>query len=221
MPADEIPDDIAALLRDHAVDAPAAGAQARRPAKTMRRDGHGPGTAALAGFAAGVLGGIVGAFVVVTVFAAPPEAHAPAPVPAVLSPQTRAAVEPAPVAPVPRPRMVVEKTPAPAAPVILASSTRGARSTESATERAWLDAARAALTLDDLDNATSNLETARARFPDGRLSEEREALAIHVLIARGERSLAELGFNTFRARHPGSPFALAIEEAMQGMEASR
>lgn len=234
MPTEEIPDDIAALLRDaRATDVPAAGAQARQWAKTMgRSDSPGPGngtptaapatvasTALLASFAAGVLCGIVGTVVVVTLLAAPPKVYVPVPVPAVQSSPARVAVAPAPaVTPLP---IVVKPASAPVAAAIPASSAHESHTTERATERAWLDAARTALSEHDFDSATSNLETAGARFPDGALSEEREALAIHVLIARGDQKLAELAINTFRARRPGSPFVLAIEEAMQQMEATR
>lgn len=218
MPADNIPDDIAALLRDDATDA--NGAHTRQRAKTMR--GTVPGTsrpAALAGFAAGILCGIVlcgiaGALVVVPLLAPPPIAQVPVPVPAVESPQTLAEVAPTPVARAVPARTLVAKS-ARVAPRVIPPAT------ERATERPWLDAARTALTQDDLEGAATHLETARAKFPDGSLSEEREALAIHVLIARGDQTLAAQAIDTFRARHPGSPFALAIEDAMQEMEGTR
>lgn len=233
MPTDEIPDDIAALLRDRATGAPAAGAQARWSTKTTGR-GDAPahdaptavpatvaGTAALAGFAAGLLSGIVSAYLVVTLLAPPPpDVPLPAPVP-VVQPQALAAVAPpAPAAPA---RVAVKPAPvvAPIPAAIPASSPHGSHAAEHAAERAWLDAARTALAQDDFDNAKNNLETAGARFPDGALREEREALAVHVLIARGDQKLAELAFNTFRTRHPGSLFTLAIEDAMREREATR
>lgn len=218
MPTDEIPDDIAALLRDaREADVPPAGAKERVWAETMARvdgPGSGPGTrapsstsgaAALSGFAAGVLSGIAGTYAVLSLFAAPPEVvYVPVEVPVVEAPTPKPHATPA------RTVSQVRPTPAP---------TPGPK--ERATERAWLDAARTALSRGDFEAATQALETARTRFPEGKLGEEREALAVHALIARGDAETARLAADTFRKQHERSLFLPAIEDAMREMESQR
>jgi hypothetical protein len=227
MPTDEIPDDIAALLRvAKAADVPPAGAKERIWAQTMARvdapgAGPGPGSrgastlpgkAALSGFAAGLLSGIVGTVVVMTFLAAPAEVvDLPAPVETRVTevasaPAEKPASTPAPAKTLPR----VQPTPSPA-PV----------EKERATERAWLDAARTALSRGDFEAAAQALETARARFPEGSLDEEREALGVHVLLARGDAAAARLAADAFRKRHGQSLFLPAIEAAMREMESQR
>lgn len=204
MAAYEIPDDIAAVLRDRATGVPAT-----KPLHRDRRAPPGASRITALAFAAGIAGGIAGAL---TVLLLAPLRGTPVPIPvtAVAPAPAIAAVPAAPEVPLaPRPRVFARKPSPPA------------RAIDRATERAWLDAARAALAQQDFDGATRNLESARARFPEGALREEREALAIHVLVARGERDLAEMAIHTFHERHPMSPFALAIEEAMAEREANR
>ncbi len=52
------------------------------------------------------------------------------------------------------------------------------------------------------------------RFPRGRLSEEREALAVQALVAPGAVSTARLRADRFRRTYPNSIFRSAVERAI-------
>ena len=71
--------------------------------------------------------------------------------------------------------------------------------------REGLRAGRAALVL-------RQLEAARARFPDGTLAQEREALAIEALWRSGQRAAARLRAEAFARTYPGSPHAARVEQ---------
>lgn len=208
---DELPPEITSLFDDARAQRPPAGAkdrvwnkiQAQIAAGAVATPSAAPAAgsavavraAAITGFAAGVLSGVIGAAVVASMFAAAPQVV-----------YERVEVTPEPTVP----------------PVAAPSATPTSRGsvTELSTERAWLDAAAKSLDDGDLDEAMRLLETARLRYPDGKLGEEREALAIHVLIARGDAASANLAVDAFRRRHPGSPFLRQIESGLSKLPAT-
>lgn len=222
---DEIPEDISALLRDARTEVPPAGAKDRVWARTMAQiDGPAPSPApssstaaasaasavrmaAVAGFGAGVLAGVMGTLTAVTMLVAAPE-------PKVVYVEVPGAVTTVAVlaTPVPTPKIKTTST------TVAVLATPDSTAAERATERAWLDAARTALGRGDFDSAMDALETARQRFPNGTLSEEREAIGVHVLIARGDKIAARLAADTFKKQYKGSLFLLAIEEALQELK---
>ena len=74
-----------------------------------------------------------------------------------------------------------------------------------------MDEARSALAQNDLVTATDRLARADARFPRGRLAEEREALAVRIASAGGDAPRAARLARTFLARHPTSPLRPSME----------
>lgn len=82
-----------------------------------------------------------------------------------------------------------------------------------ARERALLDAARASAARGEPADALAQVARHRQQFPRGRLSEEREALAIRALLSLGRRREAGVRMNAFRAAFPNSFLAPALEAA--------
>lgn len=83
-----------------------------------------------------------------------------------------------------------------------------------AEERALLEVARTALARGRYAAALEGVEAHRARFPEGRFVEEREALAILALAGLGEIDAAEAAAEAFRSRHPTSLFLPVIDAAL-------
>jgi outer membrane protein assembly factor BamD (BamD/ComL family) len=67
-----------------------------------------------------------------------------------------------------------------------------------------LDPARAALAHGDGATAMERLGLHEQRFPNGALSQEREAMAIKALVLTGDRDRARARAASFCARYPGS-----------------
>lgn len=78
-------------------------------------------------------------------------------------------------------------------------------------EAILVDEARSALAAGALPTARDRLARADARFPHGRLAEEREALAVRVAAAGGETARASQLARAFLGRHPTSPLRPSIE----------
>ena len=83
-----------------------------------------------------------------------------------------------------------------------------------AAERALLEVARTALARGDADVALATLNRHRARFPTGRLLEERESLAIQALAMSGRKAQAQARADRFRERSPDSMMLPAINEVL-------
>jgi hypothetical protein len=116
--------------------------------------------------------------------------------------------------PVPVPVVLASRNAAPvvaprnAAPVVaptspVASTLRTASTLRE--EASLLDAARSSLAAHDPASAEQALALARSRFPDGLLTEERDALEIRVALANGDRTLAASRAALFTERYPASP----------------
>lgn len=78
-------------------------------------------------------------------------------------------------------------------------------------ERALVDRARAALARGDAAACLEAVRSHEARFPNGRLAEEREVLAVRALARAGQTDEARARADRFRKRYPNSVFAGAIE----------
>jgi len=116
-------------------------------------------------------------------------------------------------APVLPPRNV---SPLPIAPTSVASvaSSTAPPASDLARERALVDAARAAVTRGHADDALDAVRRHAETFPNGRLTEEREAIRILALAARGQRDEALRHDAAFRARYPESLFRAQIDAAL-------
>jgi hypothetical protein len=88
-------------------------------------------------------------------------------------------------------------------------ATTGAR--DLAAERGLLDRAQRALGAGDVAGAQRAIDTHARRFPAGILAEEREALAIKTLVARGRREEARKKTAAFRARFRDSLFQPSVD----------
>lgn len=138
-----------------------------------------------------------------------------------------------PVALSPTPTLVPSSTPlaapqlehgAPSAAPVAASAHNGATAPTSsairsegsqlARERAVLDLARAAAARGEPALALEQAERHRQQFPQGRLAEEREAMAIRALIALGRGSEARARADAFRASYPNSFLTPVIDSAL-------
>jgi outer membrane protein assembly factor BamD (BamD/ComL family) len=76
-----------------------------------------------------------------------------------------------------------------------------------------LSVARTALARGQYAFALEALEHHASRYPDGRLAEEREVLAIQALVGAGRRDEARARAERFRRQHPHSLFAPVAAEA--------
>ncbi|MEZ4472640.1 MAG: hypothetical protein R3F60_18025 [bacterium] len=84
-----------------------------------------------------------------------------------------------------------------------------------AAERRLLIEAMQALRGGRLEAAEAALGRHAARFPAGRLGEERAALGVQVLAARGRVDEARAAADAFLARYPGSVLRATVEAAVQ------
>ena len=103
--------------------------------------------------------------------------------------------------------------PPPAAP----SPPRPADVTQLGAERIALDAARAALVRGDPTSALNRLADHRRRYPNGLLSEEREAMWVEALVHAGRYDEARFAAAKFRERAPQSLFQGAVETAIRSI----
>lgn len=148
----------------------------------------------------------------------PPSAVAPAPVADLTgAPPAVPRISPAPVAAPP------VATPAPVAapaPFMTTRVHRPARleppGDDLAAERVLVDHARSALAGGDAAGALEALSQHAQRFPNGQLTEEREALRIRAL-SRTDGAAARARAAEFRARFPHSIFRPAVDATIQSL----
>ena len=183
------------------------------------------GTAASLGLTAKALPWIVGAFVVgggtgaaihATLAPTPPAV----PTVASVAPPPRATLAAVPASatasvPVVTPHDLPSSTPAPipAPKPSAAPSTSNAPDVDLAAERALVDRARSALSAGQPAAAIDAVDAHAARFPKGRLAEEREALAVQALARSGNTAAAKRRADAFRRAYPNSIFAPAVDLA--------
>lgn len=106
-------------------------------------------------------------------------------------------------------------TPAPSAsaPPILHPADPG-RDDTLARERAMLDVARSALSSGEAARALDAVERHAREFPKGKMSEEREAIAVQALVKLGRRDAAGARGAAFRKHYPSSVLAPVIDAAL-------
>ncbi|HXX30481.1 MAG TPA: hypothetical protein VEJ89_07170 [Myxococcaceae bacterium] len=83
-------------------------------------------------------------------------------------------------------------------------------------ERTLLDQARAAIARGRLGEAEAMLARHQQAFPEGRLTEEREALWVRLLVREGHDAEAHRRALQFRQQHPRSIQLPVIDEALRG-----
>lgn len=101
-------------------------------------------------------------------------------------------------------------SPAPVPPEATAT-TQDQKDAELAAERALVDRARSALGRGDTAASLEAVAAHETRFPRGRLTEERELVAIQTLVRRGDGAAAKARADRFRKTHPKSVFLPAID----------
>jgi hypothetical protein len=119
-----------------------------------------------------------------------------------------------PPVPVSLPFGVTSATAAPSAADRASPSSAVVASSDLARERALLDVARADAAHGEPAQVLAVVAQHRAQFPRGRLSEEREALAIRALSALGRTAEARARAQAFRAAYPNSFLTPALESAL-------
>ncbi len=80
-------------------------------------------------------------------------------------------------------------------------------------ERAILDVARTALGRGDGEHALAATADHQRKFPDGALTEEREAIAVQALLLTNRDAEAEVRVARFRTKYPSSLLLPALEAA--------
>lgn len=91
------------------------------------------------------------------------------------------------------------------------ATTQDQKDAELAAERALVDRARSALGRGDTAASLEAVAAHETRFPRGRLTEERELVAIQTLVRRGDGAAAKARADRFRKTHPKSVFLPAID----------
>lgn len=84
-------------------------------------------------------------------------------------------------------------------------------------ERLVVDVARSAYARGDRDEALRALARHASTYPDGALAEEREALAIRILVDEGRAPEAKARGLKFRTRYPKSLMLPAVEAALESI----
>ncbi len=101
---------------------------------------------------------------------------------------------------------------APARPTPSASS--GGSIARLSAERALLDAARVALASGESETALQAVDRHKSQFPQGALSEEREAIAVKSLVAAGRYGEARARGAAFERRFPDSVLRRAVRSSL-------
>ena len=130
------------------------------------------------------------------------------PLAASLPPESPSALAPTAPSPAAGPRPAASRDDA------LQPSSVPSADTTLAGERALIDRARMALARGQAASALETLDAHRSQFPQGRLTEEREALAIQSLAALGRTGEARRRAEAFQRARPNSVFLPAIELAV-------
>jgi hypothetical protein len=96
----------------------------------------------------------------------------------------------------------------------IATAPSGGADVDLAAERSLVDRARTALGRGQSSDALAALDAHAARYPHGRLSEEREALAVEALARSGRMDLALARAARFRTSYPNSVFRGVVDAAL-------
>ena len=95
-----------------------------------------------------------------------------------------------------------------------ANSAASGSDVDLAGERALVDRARTALSRGQSGDALDALDAHASRYPRGRLSEEREALAVDALARAGRMDAARERATRFRRVYPNSVFGAVVDAAL-------
>jgi hypothetical protein len=145
-----------------------------------------------------------------------PIASAPAVPSAPLAPSTPATSS-SPWSPVPPVLPASEPGEMRAPPVSAAPTSRtkaAPAASDLAKEGEYIETARVALARGRAADALQAIEEHAARFPHGRLVEEREALAVQALVLAGEAGAAQARAARFHHAYPDSVFGPAVDRAL-------
>jgi hypothetical protein len=85
-------------------------------------------------------------------------------------------------------------------------------------ENALLERARTALLRSDLDQAWTALQAHLTGHPEGRLSEERDALQVQVLVLLGRTDAARAAAQAFKVRYPKSLLGQSVDAAIDHIQ---
>jgi hypothetical protein len=107
--------------------------------------------------------------------------------------------------------------PSPKAPAASPARPLVEPSSQLAAEQRFLDSARAALVSGEPDRALERVAAHNAKFPQGLLTEEREALAVQALVKAGRYDEARTRAAAFRERAPSSLFRATVDSAIDSI----
>lgn len=122
------------------------------------------------------------------------------------------ALELEPSDPIPQSRPLPALPPRAAGPASAANPASAA--SQLSEEAALLREARSRLAHGDLQGASEVLATSKAKFPNSRLAQEREAATIELLRRSGDSVAAAARARAFLSRYPQSPHARQVERAL-------
>lgn len=100
--------------------------------------------------------------------------------------------------------------PAPPIPNGVSSSSTGSDG-DLSSEKALIERARSALSRGDTNASLEAIRAHQKRFPNGRLNEERELIAIQALARSGQADAARARANSFRKNYPSSVFLPVVD----------
>lgn len=122
----------------------------------------------------------------------------------------------------PVPSVAIEALPSAKVPPVVATPESSAGSAAGlAAERALLDIARAAFARGEPNEALVAAQRHAKDYPQGVLTEERDALAIRALAAMGRRDEASARAQKFRTKYPKSLLLPAIDSALRDIEGEK
>ena len=138
--------------------------------------------------------------------------------PAVAAPSAPAfAIATPPAPPLPETPSAATVDPPRAARPAVADKSTAPSSSDLAAEQALLDVARTAFAQGRGEEALGPLDRHAQRYPKGILAEEREALAINVLVTLGRYDDARARGARFLRRYPGSLLRASVEAAIEAI----
>ena len=143
----------------------------------------------------------------------PPSAAAPAPQEQPQLPSVSPSPGDEPSAAAPRSAKIAHSTPRSNVAATKEVS-ENARASQLREESEMILGARRVLRAGDPSRALTLLDAARARFPDGILVQEREALTIEALVRSGQRALATKRAEAFLRAYPKSPHGADVKRVV-------
>lgn len=122
---------------------------------------------------------------------------------------------PAVAAPEPKPEPKPEPAPAAPTPVVVSPQPKVRSDVDLAVERDLLESARLSLGKGNALEALETVHKHQARFPRGRLSEERESIAVQALLSAGRKDEARVRAEAFKKSFPESLLLPLVESLLE------